>query len=288
MRDQIQLVLLTCFAMLAFAANSFFSRIALVQTDIDPTSFTFVRLVSGAIVLWFIVSRKKLRQPLTGNWRSAFALFVYAGAFSFAYIELETGLGALVLFGVVQITMISFGLFNGEKIHRIQWIGFLIAILGFTALTLPGASSPPILEFSLMMLAGIAWGVYSILGRSSKNPLITTAGNFIRSVPFVIVLSLIFFNSLNIDFEGALYAFVSGAIASGVGYSVWYRVLPYLESVTASSVQLSVPVLAAIFGILFLDENINFRFILCAIAILGGVFIVIVSSRKTTEKLNAD
>ena len=276
-RQHLEVFLLVCFAMFAFAANSFFSRLALTETTIDPATFILIRIVSGALVLWLLSSRSLKLKNMEGSWTSSFALFVYAGAFSFAYLELQTGMGALVLFGMVQITMTSYAIFCGEKIRPLQWLGFVMAISGFVLLTLPGTSSPPINGFILMVVAGIAWGVYSILGRSSQNPLATTCGNFIRALPFCFCLSVIFIKNVSIDSFGVIYAVASGAIASGLGYTIWYRVLPSLQSIAASTVQLSVPILASLLGVFFLSEMLSLRFYLCALIILGGILLVILS-----------
>jgi drug/metabolite transporter (DMT)-like permease len=263
-------------AMIAFAGNSLLCRLALKQTTIDPASFTSIRLVSGALMLWLIVQLKRGQSDGNGNWLSALSLFAYAAGFSFAYVSLPAGTGALLLFGAVQVTMISFGLSKGERLHGWQWSGFLLAFAGLVGLMLPGLSAPPLSGSALMLAAGIAWGVYSLRGKGSGDATRVTAGNFLRAVPIALVLSLLMSGKANLDLNGILYAVASGALASGVGYAIWYTALPALKNTSAASVQLSVPVIAAIGGIIFLGEPLTFRLVITSIAILGGIALVIV------------
>jgi drug/metabolite transporter (DMT)-like permease len=268
--------ILTLLAMVAFASNSLLCRLALRQTTIDAASFTLIRLLSGVIALWLIVITRKPGRTTTGNWTSALALFAYAAAFSFAYISLSVGTGALLLFGMVQATMIFWGLRKGERLNARQWFGLAIALGGLVALVFPGLSAPPIGGALLMTGAGIAWGIYSLRGKGAGDPTSVTAGNFWRSVVFAAVLSMALLRWTNLDPAGIRYAIVSGAIASGVGYVIWYSALPGLKATTAATVQLSVPVLAAVGGILFLSESITLRLLLASLLILGGIGLVII------------
>jgi len=270
-----RVVILTLLAMVAFASNSLLCRLALRQTTIDAASFTLIRLLSGVIALWLIVITRKPGRTTAGNWTSALALFAYAAAFSFAYISLSVGTGALLLFGMVQATMIFWGLRKGERLNARQWFGLAIALGGLVALVFPGLSAPPIGGALLMTGAGIAWGIYSLRGKGAGDPTSVTAGNFWRSVVFAAVLSMALLRWTNLDPAGIRYAIVSGAIASGVGYVIWYSALPGLKATTAATVQLSVPVLAAVGGILFLSESITLRLLVASLLILGGIALVI-------------
>ncbi len=283
-----RLVVITTLAMVAFAGNSLLSRMAFVETAIDGASFTTIRILSGALTLCLLVAVKQRRAALTrivkgGSWLSGFALFAYAAGFSFAYFSLSTAMGALLLFGAVQVTMVSYGLWSGERLNRWQGLGFLLALTGLLGLLLPGLSAPPLMGSLLMLAAGFAWGVYSLRGKGSGDPLVTTAGNFLRALPMAVLLSLVFIQQQTLDIRGAWYAVASGALASGVGYSIWYQVLPALKATTASVVQLTVPVLAAVAGLLFLNEQVTLRLLMASAAILGGVALVsFYSSRSRT------
>lgn len=266
---------LTALAMLAFAGNSLLCRAALRETNLDAASFTTFRLASGALTLWLIVILRGGNGVRAGNWLSALALFVYAAGFSFAYISLPTGTGALLLFGAVQATMILYGLWSGDRLRLWQWLGLLLALGGVTGLLLPGLSAPPLGGALLMLAAGVAWAVYSLRGRGAGNATAKTAGNFIRSLPFAAVLSLFFLDSFASDSRGAVYALLSGAVASGLGYALWYAALPALKSTTAATVQLSVPVLAAIAGVVLLGEDLSLRLIAASLAILSGIALVV-------------
>jgi len=270
-----RVVILTLLAMIAFASNSLLCRLALRQTPIDAASFTLIRLLSGVIALWLIVIARKAGRITAGNWTSALALFVYAAAFSFAYITLPAGTGALLLFGTVQATMIFWGFRKGERLTARQWFGLAIAIGGLVALVFPGLSAPPIGGTLLMTGAGIAWGIYSLRGKDGGDPTSVTAGNFWRSAVFAAVLSMGLLHWTNLDPAGIRYAIVSGAIASGIGYVIWYSALPGLKATTAATVQLSVPMLAAIGGTLFLSESITLRLLVASLLILGGIALVI-------------
>lgn len=266
---------LTLLTMVAFAANSVLCRIALRETGIDAASFTTIRLASGALVLWLIARALRRDRAGGGSWRSAFALFAYAAAFSFAYLSLTAATGALLLFGAVQATMILYGYMYGERFGRQQLAGLALALGGLVGLLLPGLTAPPLLGSTLMLAAGIAWGVYSLRGRGAGDPTRVTAGNFLRALAFTAVLSIATLPGMQWDLAGAGYAVASGAIASGMGYALWYSVLPSLKATTAATVQLSVPALAAFGGILFLGEPLTLRLALASAAILGGIALVI-------------
>jgi drug/metabolite transporter (DMT)-like permease len=299
-----RLFILTLAAMIAFAGNSLLCRFALKQTTIDPASFTFARLLSGAIALWLILEFRRrfmiertvsplFERGLTpeervsprpliagaeaGNWPSALALFAYAAAFSFAYVMLSAGTGALLLFGAVQATMIFWGWHKGERLHAIQLFGLAVAVTGLVVLLFPGLSSPPLRGSILMLTAGAAWGIYSLRGKAEKNPAAATTGNFLRAVPLAAALSIAFFPWSRVDSLGFGSAVLSGAITSGLGYVIWYTVLPGLKAASAATVQLSVPVLAAAGGILLLGETLTPRFFLASIAVLGGIALVVMT-----------
>lgn len=271
----IRIFTLTLLTMFAFAGNSVLCRIALKHTSIDAASFTSIRLISGAVVLWLIASTFRRQSTGNGNWVSAFALFAYAAGFSFAYISLTAATGALLLFGAVQVTMISHGLLAGERLSWRQTVGLIIAIVGVVGLLLPGISTPPLFGSGLMLFAGVAWGVYSLRGKKDDDPIRVTTGNFMRATVFTILLSMSFVSSSNLDMIGILYAVASGAVASGLGYALWYSVLPLLKATNAATIQLSVPVITAIGGIVILGEPITVRFVMASLAIIGGIALVV-------------
>jgi drug/metabolite transporter (DMT)-like permease len=275
---------LTALAMTAFAANSILCRLALKATQIDPSSFTLVRLASGALTLWILVRFRSGGSTPAGNWRSALCLFAYAGAFSYAYVTLDAGTGALLLFGAVQATMILVGLLRGERLTTLQTTGLVLALAGLVSLLLPGVTAPSWTGAILMVSAGIAWGAYSLLGRGNTRPTATTAGNFIRGAGLAVVLSLVTLPWLHFDPVGAGYAVLSGAIASGLGYAIWYTALPGLKATQAATVQLSVPVIAAAGGILILGEHLTLRLALCSIAILGGIAMVLQARKPVVAR----
>lgn len=276
---------LTTLAMMAFAGNSLLARAGLDTTTMDPATFTSLRLASGAAMLWLLVTWRSLRAPGSpvragaGNWPSALALWVYAAGFSFAYVSLPAGTGALLLFGSVQATMIGFGLFRGDRLRGLQWVGLALAGLGLVVLLSPGLAAPPVLGSLLMVTAGVAWGVYSLRGQGAGDPLQVTAGNFLRAVPVALVLSAVLWRQAAFDVPGVAYAVASGTLASGIGYAVWYTALPALKSIQAATVQLSVPVITALGGLLFLGEVLSLRFVVASVAVLGGIALVIVQKR---------
>ena len=278
------LSLLVCLAMLAFAGNSLLCRMALKQTEIDPAGFTSVRLLSGACTLWLMVRLRRGSVPVitgqNGNWLSAAALFAYAAGFSFAYVSMSAATGALLLFGAVQATMIAYGLAIGERLRGLQVAGFLLALSGLVVLMLPGVATPS-LENSLFMLgAGVAWGVYSLRGKHTgghgvNDPIRVTAGNFARAAPMALILNLLLHGQASMDTMGIALAVGSGALASGLGYAIWYRVIPELQATHAASVQLSVPVITSLGGVVLLGETFTLTLMLTSAAILGGIALVI-------------
>ena len=273
---------LTLLAMTAFAGNSLLCRLALKDTHIDAASFTSIRIISGALILWLIVRMRGGTHSASGSWLSALALFLYAGGFSFAYVSLSAGTGALLLFGAVQVTMIGYGLWAGEPLRKRQVAGFILAFGGLIGLLLPGLSAPPLQGSLLMLGAGVAWGVYSLRGTSSGGDATrNTAGNFLRAVPFAVALSVARFPWASFDSVGVWYAIASGALTSGLGYSIWYTALKGLKTSSAATVQLSVPIIAAIGGMVFLGEHLMVRFLITSAAILGGIALVIVDKRHT-------
>lgn len=269
----------TLAALVAFAANSVLCRLALGQRAIDPASFTTVRLVSGALALWIIRSLARGQPASAGSWFQAGALFAYAVAFSFAYTSLGASTGALILFASVQATMIVAGLRAGEHPGATEWIGLAVALGGLVALVRPGLAAPSAQGSALMATAGVAWGVYSLRGRSSSGPLTATAGNFARTVPLVLALSLLTAPARHASSLGVALAVVSGAVASGLGYVSWYAALPRLTATRAAIVQLAVPVLAAAAGVVFLSESLSLRLLGAGAAIVGGVALAVLGQK---------
>lgn len=274
-----RIAVLTVLALIAFAGNSLLCRAALAHTTIDAADFTAIRLLSGAVMLWILVLLRGGKRQGRGNWLSAFALFVYAAGFSFSYVDLSAGAGALILFGAVQGTMIGYGLISGERMSGLQVTGLALACGGLLGMLLPGASAPPLLGALLMLGAGVAWGVYSLRGKGAGDPLKVTAENFILAAPMALALSAIFWGQSSLDLAGVGYAVLSGAFASGIGYAIWYAAVPFLRSTTAATVQLSVPVIAALGGIFLLQEPLTLRFTVASVAILGGIALVILTGK---------
>lgn len=267
---------LTAAAMLAFAANSLLCRLALQREGIDPASFGAVRVVSGALALVLIVRLRGGQYAAPrGDWWSAAMLFAYVAFFSFAYVSLPAGTGALVLFGAVQLTMFGVALYRGECFTPAGWLGLALAGAGLVYLVLPGVAAPPLLGTLLMALAGAAWGVYSLRGRGAGDPLGATAGNFMRAAPMVLLLWLPFAGVAHAGREGIVLAIVSGALTSGVGYALWYAALRDLTAMRAATVQLSVPPLAALGAVPWLGEALTLRLVLSSVAILGGIALVL-------------
>ena len=273
----VKIIILTGLALIAFAANSVLCRLALGERTIDASSFTVIRLLSGAMVLLAIISIKsnKTDSFTKGSWSAGLLLFLYAIAFSFAYITLDTGTGALILFGSVQITMILLSLISGDRLHITEWAGVTIAFIGFVYLILPGVTTPSAIGFLLMIVAGIAWGIYTLKGRSSDDPLMDTAYNFLRTLPLVIILAIITVKNAHYSYQGVLLAVLSGGITSGIGYAIWYIALGGLSATQAAVVQLLVPVIAAFGGIIFVSEAVTIRLTVSATMILGGILMVV-------------
>jgi drug/metabolite transporter (DMT)-like permease len=285
-----RLAALTALTMCAFAANSVLCRLALRDTDIDAATFTLVRLASGAVAMWLILRAR--RQAVRGgaprgDWPSAIALFAYAGAFSVAYEALTTGTGALLLFGTVQLSMIGYGLARGERFTVWRAFGAVLAAGGLVALVAPGLDAPPAWAAGSMALAGIAWGVYSIRGRRSSDPLADTAGNFIRAAPLSLLLVGFLAPGLRLDPEGVALATASGAIASGAGYAIWYAVLPHMQATSAALVQLSVPVIAAAAGAVLLAEGVTLRLVVATATVLGGIALALMSRPAVGRSVSA-
>ncbi len=279
---------MTLLSVLAFAGNSLICRAALLHSRTDPSSFTTMRLLAGALTL-LLLARVQRKQTLgRGNWLSALALFVYAAGFSFAYVSLSAATGALLLFAAVQACMIGFGLVAGERLQGHQWLGLGLALGGVLILLLPGLSQPPLTGALLMLSAGVAWGVYTLHGRGAGDPIRVNAGNFMRAAALACALSIFFLKDLSLDWLGVGYAVLSGAITSAIGYAIWYRVLPHLRAISASSLQLSVPVIAALGGVALLGEPTSLRLLLSAVAVLGGIAMVIAGKRADRPRLPTD
>ncbi len=279
-------VILTAITLVAFAANSLLCRMALGGHLIDPVSFTALRLVSGALALILITRMVAESKPqkTTGSWGSGFALFAYAAAFSLAYVSLSTGMGALILFGSVQVTMIGAALKSGENLGPAQWVGSVAAIGGLIYLVLPGISAPDPVGAVLMCVAGIAWGLYSIRGKGVSAPVAMTAGNFFRSAPMAIIASAVALSSVHLEPSGILLALISGTVTSGLGYVLWYKVLRSLTTTQASLVQLLVPVLAAFGGVAFVSEQVSVRLVAASTLILGGVALAVLKRNPTAGR----
>lgn len=273
--SSVRVWLFTSLALLAFAANSLLARMALRETAIDPAGFTVIRLLAGAAVLALLIRARGQPVLKSGDAGSALALFAYSALFSFAYVSLDTGTGALLLFGAVQATMILAGWLRGDRFSALQWGGFALAVAGLLVLLLPGTRAPSPAGAMLMLGAGIAWGAYSLRGRGQANPTAATAGNFVRAVPMALALGAVALPWLAWDARGALYAVVSGAVTSGLGYAAWYAALRGLSATRAATVQLSVPLIAALLGLVFLAEPIGPRFAVAAIAVIVGIAAVI-------------
>lgn len=252
---------------------------------IDAAGFTAIRIVSGAVTLFliYLIFGNRNAEAGKGNWLSAFFLFAYAICFSFAYNELTAGMGALLLFGCVQATMIISALVKGERPDFLEWLGLTVAVGGLVYLVSPGLTSPPLFGSLLMALAGIAWGFYTLRGKGSVDPLADTAGNFVRALPFALIAVLPFISQFHSSRRGLLFAILSGAVTSGIGYAVWYAALKFHTATRAAVLQLSVPVLTALGGVLLLSESLNFRTILSAILVLGGICAAILGHKKKRD-----
>ena len=277
MAVDIRTIFLTLLALIAFASNSLLTRLALGSRQIDAATFTSIRLVSGAVVLALLVRmRDGTFKPLRGRGPiGALALFAYAVPFSFAYLRIGAAVGALVLFGVVQLTMIGYAVLRGERPTAVAWIGLVIAFGGLAILTTPAVMRPDMWGVALMVLAGIAWGVYSLHGKTALDPIAANAQSFIWSSVPSLILVMILRNSLSSSAQGLALACVSGVVTSGLGYAVWYRALPRLSVMQAAVAQLSVPVIAAIGAVALLHETLSARLVISGVAVLSGVGIVL-------------
>ena len=277
---------LTVLALIAFAGNSIFCRLALGEFTIDPASYTAARLISGALTLWVIARflQGSSSAKSGGGWISGAMLFLYAIAFSVAYISLSAGTGALILFASVQITMITVGLYHGERPDVLEWLGLCIAIAGLIYLVSPGITAPSLFGSALMAIAGIAWGIYSLRGRGATDPVGATAGNFLRTVPLALAVVFLWSSRLTISPMGLLWAVLSGSITSGLGYVIWYAALRGLTATRAATVQLSVPVLAALGGVVVLSEAITLRLIISAVIILSGVGLAVAHQKTVANR----
>jgi drug/metabolite transporter (DMT)-like permease len=270
--------------MVAFAANSVLCRLALGAGLIDAASFATVRTISGAVILGIALTLRSGKPRAKPDWRSVITLYLYMVFFSFAYLSLSAGTGALVLFGAVQLTMFIVALRSGEHFSPLSWVGLVLAIAGLVYLVSPGITAPDPLGAGLMAVAGVAWGFYSLVGRSAGDPTEATAYNFIFSVPLVVLTSLVFLGDFQVSLAGALYAVASGAIASGIGYVVWYAALRGLTATSAATVQLSVPVIAAVGGVMLMSEDVTARLVVASVATLGGVALVLTQRNRRPGK----
>lgn len=293
--NPLKTVAYTFLALIAFAANSVLCRMALeMRFDgpaIDAGSFTILRLAAGIVALFVILALKstlaqknahsdpKTLEKSRGSWFSGLLLFVYAAGFSYAYISLETGTGALILFAMVQMTMIFMTLYSGHKLTVTEWLGLALAFSGLVYLMLPGASAPSIGGLLLMSAAGIGWGFYTLAGKTSSDPLRDTSYNFLRTLPFILVLGVFNLDNYYLTSQGVVLAIVSGAITSGLGYTLWYVALSSLKTLQAAVLQLLVPVIAALGGVLFIEEALSVRLVISALLILGGILLVIAGKK---------
>lgn len=281
--------LLTAVAMAAFASNSILCRMALGDQTIDAASFTALRLLSGAAMLALILLYREHDFSLKKiNPVSASMLFIYAACFSFSYLSLTVATGALLLFGAVQLTMTAFALAKGDRPGAQAWLGIITAFAGLVYLLLPGVSTPPLFSAMLMIVAGIAWGVYTLRGKGATQPLASTGWNFIGTIPLALLTVLLFLDDLQITTEGALLAIASGALASALGYAIWYRVLPQIAPTSAATVQLSVPVIAAFGGLLLVGEAVSLRLAIASLLVLGGIYLTIRASSRGGSRGKAD
>lgn len=278
-----RIVILTVVAMLAFAANSVLARLAFVHANAEPLTYTGIRLASGAVVLFTLLALRRQpqkRPALGGSWPAAGALFGYALAFSIAYILLGAGTGALILFASVQIGILGWAVFKGDRPGALEWLGLAIALGAFAYLVSPGLVAPHPLGTLLMVASGLCWAAYTLLGRGSKSPLVDTAGNFLRCLPVAALMIVAGLVLRPVDPLAAAYAVISGALASGFGYAVWYAVLPSLARTQSAIVQLTVPAIAATGGVLLIGEPLTLRLVLSSIGILGGVALALLAAER--------
>src|SRR4030095_13201411 len=273
-------IALTAMAMVAFAANSVLCRMALREAAIDPATFSVVRFLSGAMMLVAVAFRWQQSSSLqAGSWQAALVLALYALPFAFSYTQLSAGTGALIMFGCVQVVMIVAALGSGERPHAMQWTGLGLALAGLVTLVFPGLTAPSPIAAALMTIAGVSWGLYTLLGRAASNPLLQTTGNFVRAVPLIALSSVAVPLRMHVEPRGVVLAVASGVFATGLGYVAWYAALRSLSAMRASVVQLAVPLLAAIGGVLLLTETITLRLVVSTVLVLGGIAMAIVGAR---------
>ncbi|WP_163002209.1 DMT family transporter [Pseudomonas viridiflava] len=281
-------ILQVILCLMAFAANSIFCRQALMEGQIDPESFTAIRLLSGGFFLLLLIRLRSPKSAIRGSWKGGLSLFVYAYLFSVAYVQLGAGMGALILFGAVQVTMFIFSWAQGERFQKKVVIGMLVATCGLLILLLPSASSPPLGSAVLMTISGVAWGAYSLLGKSAVNPLAETAGNFARCFPLLLLLvpATVFGSGLHMSLPGVIYALASGVLASGCGYALWYSTVKHISSQQAATLQLSVPIMASLAGVLILNEPISLHLLFISAVVLGGVALALLPGRSAVDHRN--
>ena len=277
------MLLKICIAMLAFAANSVLCRLALAEQQIDPMSFSLIRVCSGAAVLLLLYIFSVQKAKIQWNIKNGFSLALYIVAFSMAYLHIDAGVGALLLFGTVQLSMVGYGLCHGEKINIQRGAGLGIAILGIFILLLPGATAPNLVYVAIMVLSGIGWAMYSIAGKNMQNPLVSTLANFVMAIPFVLLAYVAFYTQSFAKPQGVLLAVLSGGLASSGAYVLWYAIVKHIDRVTASTVQLSVPCLAILGGSLFIGETIGLRIVLSTMIVLLGIFLVIYTGKHSVK-----
>jgi drug/metabolite transporter (DMT)-like permease len=278
----VRIILLTAAALVGFSANSLLTRAALGAHLIDAPSFTLIRLVTGALTLAVLLRARRAPAAGRGSWLGALALAGYAVAFTVAYTRIGAAVGALLLFGAVQVTMTGTGLLRGERPRRVDWIGVMLAVAGLAVLTLPGSTAPDVLGAGLMLAAGACWGVYSLLGRTSRDPLATTAGNFSLASVLAIVALAVTLPAASASWRGVLLATASGSLASGVGYTLWYAALPALAAWRAALLQLLVPVVTALAAALWLGESISSRLLAATALVITGVWLTIDIKRRAS------
>ena len=279
------MLLKICIAMLAFAANSVLCRLALADQYIDPMSFSLIRVFSGAAVLLLLYLFSAQKAKIEWNVKNGFFLALYIVAFSLAYLHIDAGVGALLLFGTVQLSMVGYGLCHGEKINIQRGTGLGIAILGICILLLPGAAAPNLVYAAMMVLSGIGWAMYSIAGKNMQSPLASTLANFVMAIPFVLLAYAAFYTKSFVQPQGVLLAILSGGLASSGAYVLWYAIVKRIDRVTASSVQLSVPCLAILGGVLFIGETLSWRIIISAVIVLVGIALVVLAKSVANPAL---
>jgi len=274
-------------AIWAFASNSILCRLALAGGHIDALTFTAVRLLSGAVVLTFVLFAKSRQPIIVIDPLATLALVVYALTFSISYIGLEAGVGALLLFGAVQITMMSAGLYRGERLSTQAWFGFVLAVAGLTTYLLPGNKSIPMPAVGAMLIAGCAWGIYSLRGGHGRDPVLATAANFLAAAPITVALAFIFGDGWHFTSQGIVWAALSGAVTSGLGYVLWYHVVKRIPAFTAAAVQLGVPIFAALGGVAILDEPLTMQLAFASVTVLGGLALVVKERQRSVTSAPA-